>query len=118
MPEPGTEKVAWTEHDGGPCPTRLLRPGLVYQVQYDVRCGVWYTEPLHPDCPAWLWSWKKVRVGWFRREWRRVCDVPGYAAIVRFRPIYPKGFQVLKRIAEAPDTITVPRETPAKPAYT
>ncbi|WP_129590274.1 hypothetical protein [Roseovarius nitratireducens] len=72
------------------------------------------TDPLTTDCPGWLWRWKKVRVGWFRKEWRRVCDTPGFAAIVRFRPIYPKSFQMLERIAEAPDTVRIPREVPAE----
>ena len=35
--------------------------------------------------PGFFWRWKRVRVGWFRKEWRRVCDNPAYAPIIAYR---------------------------------
>lgn len=87
----------WIEHTGRGAPnlpegTHILAqyetPGEIPQKYAGISC----------DYPSWHWRWK--RVGWFRREYRRVCDEPAYAPLIRYRIRKPRALTMLREIAE------------------
>ena len=93
----------WIEHDGS-------RPeGIPRRCKLDVKhgSGLFPSEKLHIDSPCWFWRWRHVRVGWFRREWRRVCDQPDFAPVKEYRIWYPDGLALLKEIAADPPSSLV-----------
>ena len=56
--------------------------------------------------PGFYWRWKRVRIGWFSSEMRRVCDDPAYAPVIRYRIRRPRGMVVLDRIlADLPEQV-------------
>lgn len=101
----------WTEHDGAA--PAMLPDGTPVQLAYDddrlIRPGE--GKAVSPDEPNWFWRWKRVRVGWFRKERRRVCDDPAYSPIIAYRYRRPSALTLLERIAEEPQPL--PDEVPA-----
>lgn len=49
------------------------------------HCATW---------PGFFWRWQRVRVGWFKHEFRRVCDDPAFAPIKRYRIQKPRSSAV------------------------
>jgi hypothetical protein len=88
----------WIEHDGArPTVWECRGRDLWVRVAYEgLRPGV--GDTVSPSYPGFYWRWRRVRVGWFRSEWRRVCDDPAYAPIVRYRFSRPPGQEALKRL--------------------
>lgn len=95
----------WIECDGARCPANL--PPVRVQVVMDMRLGDYLIGPpadgfYIEDWPGFLWRWKRVRVGWFKSELRRVCDNPLYAPICRYRIRKPRALLNLVTIAADP----------------
>jgi hypothetical protein len=93
----------WIEHDGAD-PQYLPRiAGMKYRVRFDRRDAYLDHGPslLPASAPQWFWRWKRVRVGLFRTELRRVCDEPTCAPILAYRIEKPRALQELIEIVES-----------------
>lgn len=89
---------AWIVHDGAA--PACLPDGYVFELEYaGAGRGVrdWSVVDLS-RWPGMFWRWRRVRVGWFRSELRRVCDDPAYAPIGRYRLRRQRGMVVLERL--------------------
>jgi hypothetical protein len=93
----------WIEHDGGPVRGLIPVPCVLhYRIEPPGILGPEQAKSLSPDWPGFFWRWKRVRIGWFRTELRRVCDQPEYAPIIQYRIRKPRGMAILERIVAAP----------------
>ena len=75
----------WHELDGRGPPH--IPKGAVFEVIFS---GSGVRIPDHsvvePETwPGFFWRWKTIRISWFEKARRRVCDVPDYAPIIRVR---------------------------------
>lgn len=97
----------WIEHDGAEplmpnyciLDIRVQLPGKAPACGAELSCVHW---------PGFYWRWRQVRVGWFRKEWRRVCDDPKYAPITHYRIRKPRGLLQLQELIR-----DLPPEVPA-----
>lgn len=73
----------WIEHDGA---SPQIPNGSVIEVT-TIMPGIAVAAgtTVGFDFPGFYWRWKRVRVGWFWTERRRVCDDPTYAPIAHYR---------------------------------
>lgn len=92
----------WIEHDGAAPPRFLMVQGLRFHVKYLARDQNLALAPhfMNLDEPQWLWRWKRVRIGWFRTELRRVCDDPSCAPIIAYQIIKPRALLDLIELVE------------------
>lgn len=103
----------WIEHDGGAGPNVTAPVEITH-----LGAGIAPKNGEYADClhPSYIWKWKTVRVGWFRRERRRVCDNPAYAPIIRYRIGKHKGRSAaMDRLAEIVDMPHRPITAPEGP---
>lgn len=75
----------WNELDGSGPP--IIADGMIFEAIFS---GPGVRVPDHSvvdvaNWPGFFWRWKTVRVSWFEKARRRVCDVPDYAPIIRIR---------------------------------
>jgi hypothetical protein len=107
----------WIEHDGAaPEPPhgvgwKLDTVSVGLALRHPPACGI------GPGWPGFYWRWRRVRVGWFRTELRRVCDDPAYAPIIRYRIGRPRGNATMRRLQQIAQGLR-PVEGPEGPVRT
>lgn len=98
----GESATGWVVCDGSGGPRVSHRQNI--EIAYDkaeaegklTSRGV---DCISPSYPGFFWRWKRVRVGWFKSEMRRVCDDPDYAPIKAYRLQKPRS-TALDRLTE------------------
>lgn len=90
----------YIEHDGGGVPPTPVGNATI-KVFFDSGTGLIVPGDGFdaPGWPGFFWRWKRVRIGWFKTELRRVCDDPAYAPIRGYRLRKPR-LTAATRLAE------------------
>lgn len=103
----------WIEHDGAGA---HIPSGASFQVLAR-GTGLVFKDGSFIDAsryPGFFWRWRRVRKGWFGREWVRVCDNPAYAPIIRYRILKPRGLLILQEIVANPPVDAITERRPER----